>query len=316
MRGDGMLAFPPPPRYRHGMSARTSPVIAFGAAALGIAIYSVMDTLMKRLSIDSGAYSAVLWRSWVGVAITGALFLAKRGRWPAREVLVLHIARGATGGASVLLFFWGLARVPMAQSIALTFLSPLIALFLAAFMLGETVRRAAILGSLIAGAGVLVIAGGEVQAQASTQVVLGSLAILFASILYAVSLVLLRRQAQVAGPAEVALFTMLVIAVLMTPAAPFVSGWPAAQQWPSIVIAALLGSLSALLLAWAYARAEAQVLAPVEYTAFVWAAGLGYAVFGEHVSLFTLAGAVLIIAGCVVAVRRPVAPGPQSEAGL
>ena len=81
------------------MSARTSPVIAFGAAALGIAIYSVMDTLMKRLSIDSGAYSAVLWRSWVGVAITGALFLAKRGRWPAREVLALHIARGATGGA-------------------------------------------------------------------------------------------------------------------------------------------------------------------------------------------------------------------------
>ena len=51
------------------MSARTSPVIAFGAAALGIAIYSVMDTLMKRLSIDSGAYSAVLWRSWVGVAM-------------------------------------------------------------------------------------------------------------------------------------------------------------------------------------------------------------------------------------------------------
>lgn len=307
--------FPPTPGIAIGMSMRTSPVIAFGAAALGIAIYSVMDTLMKRLSIDSGAYSAVLWRSWVGVAITGALFLAKRGRWPGREALTLHIARGATGGASVLLFFWGLARVPMAQSIALTFLAPLIALFLAAFALGETIRRAAILGSLIAGLGVLVIAGGEVQAQASTQVVLGSIAILVASILYAVSLVLLRRQAQVAGPAEVALFTMLVIAVLMTPAAPFAAGWPAPYQWPSIVVAALLGSLSALLLAWAYARAEAQILAPVEYTAFVWAACLGYAVFGEHVSPFTLVGAALIIGGCVVAVRQP-GPGPQSEAGL
>ncbi|WP_230483323.1 DMT family transporter [Sphingomonas sp. Leaf21] len=297
------------------MNARPSPVIAFGAAALGIAIYSVMDTLMKRLSIDSGAYSAVLWRSWVGVAITAALFLARRGRWPGREALTLHVARGATGGASVLLFFWGLARVPMAQSIALTFLSPLIALFLAAVALGEKVRRAAIWGSLIAGAGVLVIAGGEVRAQASTEVVLGSLAILAASILYAVSLVLLRRQAQVAGPTEVALFTMLVIAVLMTPAAPFVSHWPAMGQWPAILAAALLGSLSALLLAWAYARAEAQILAPVEYTAFVWAACLGYAVFGERVSPFTLAGAALIIGGCVVAVRRP-GPGPQSEAGL
>lgn len=298
-----------------GMSARTSPVIAFGAAALGIAIYSVMDTLMKRLSIDSGAYSAVLWRSWVGVVLTGALFLARGGRWPGRQALALHVARGATGGASVLLFFWGLARVPMAQSIALTFLAPLIALFLAAFTLGERIRRAAILGSLIAGVGVLVIAAGEVQAQASTETVLGSLAILAASILYAVSLVLLRRQAQVAGPVEVALFTMLVIAVLMLPAAPFVSGWPATAQWPAIVVAAALGSLSALLLAWAYARAEAQILAPVEYTAFVWAALLGYAVFGERVSPFTLVGAAAIIGGCVVAVRRP-GPGPHSEAGL
>lgn len=297
------------------MSARTSPVIAFAVAAAGIAIYSVMDTLMKRLSIDSGAYSAVLWRSWVGVAIMTTIFLARRGRWPGRHALTLHIARGATGGISVVLFFWGLARVPMAQSVALTFLSPLMALFLAALTLGERIRRAAILGSLIAGGGVLVIAAGEVQAQASTQVVLGSLAIILASVLYAVSLVLLRRQAQAAGPVEVALFTMLVIAVLMTPAAPFVATWPAATQWPSIAIAAALGSISALLLAWAYARAEAQVLAPVEYTAFVWAACLGYAVFGEHVSLFTLVGAALIIAGCVVAVRRP-GPGPQSEAGL
>ena len=101
------------------MSARTSPVIAFAVAAAGIAIYSVMDTLMKRLSIDSGAYSAVLWRSWVGVAIMALLFLAKGGRWPGRHALTLHIARGATGGISVVLFFWGLARVPMAQVRAL-----------------------------------------------------------------------------------------------------------------------------------------------------------------------------------------------------
>ena len=56
-------------------------------------------------------------------------------------------------------------------------------------------------------------------------------------------------------------------------------------------------------------------MAPVEYTAYVWAACLGYAVFGERVSAFTLVGAALIIAGCVFAVRQP-GPGPQSEAGL
>ena len=34
-----------------------------------------------------------------------------------------------------------------------------------------------------------------------------------------------------------------------------------------------------MLLSWAYARAEAQYLAPVEYTAFIWASLFGLAIF-------------------------------------
>ena len=40
-----------------------------------------------------------------------------------------------------------------------------------------------------------------------------------------------------------------------------------------------------------------------EYSAFLWASALGWFVFREHVSLFTLAGAILIVCGCLVAVR-------------
>lgn len=293
---------------------RATPAFAFLIAAIAIAIYSCMDAFMKGLSIASGAYSAVLWRSIAGIAITGAVFVARRRRWPTGAALRLHLARGASGGLSVLLFFWGLARVPMAQSIALTFIAPLMALFLAAAFLGETIRRVAILGSLIAGVGVLVIAAGEVRAEASTEVVLGSIAILIASVLYAGSLILLRRQAQVADPLEVTVFTIGVIGLLLLPAAPWLAEWPTLSQAPAILLAALLGTVSQMLLAWAYARAEAQVLAPVEYTAFIWAAILGWTVFGERVSPFTAAGALLIIAGCIVAVRKA-GPGPQSEAG-
>jgi len=290
-----------------------SAVTAFAVAAGGIAVYSAMDAIMKGLSIASGAYAAVLWRSVAGVMLLAVPFVLRGGRWPAWPALRLHVARGATAGASVLLFFWGLVRVPMAQGVALTFLAPLIALFLAALTLGERVQRAAIGGSLIASLGVLAIAAGQVQARASEAMVLGSVAILVASILYAGSLILLRRQAQAADPLEVALFTSMVLSALLLPAAPWIAGWPTLDQLPAIVGAAALGSVSAVALAWAYARAEAQVLAPVEYTAFVWSALFGWLVFGERVSLWTVAGALLIIAGCLVAVRRPVA-APQTEA--
>jgi len=107
---------------------------------------------------------------------------------------------------------------------------------------------------------------------------------------------------------------MLVNSGLLLIGAPWFAGLPAADQLPAIGASAVLGSISAMALAWAYGRAEAQVLAPGEYTAFVWAALLGYLVFGERVSLFTVAGAVLIIAGCVVAIRGTAAPAPQTEA--
>jgi S-adenosylmethionine uptake transporter len=214
----------------------------------------------------------------------------------------------------VLLFFWGLVRVPMAQGVALTFLAPLMALYLAAATLGERVRRTAVWGSLLASLGVLAIAAGEVHAEASMAHVLGSLAILGASVLYAVSLILLRRQAQIADPLEVALFTSIVLGGVLLIGAPWMSGLPSIAQLPRIAATAVLGSFSAVMLAWAYARAEAQVLAPVEYTAFVWSAALGWMVFGERVSLYTVAGATLIIAGCIYAVRGSARPAPLTEA--
>ena len=277
-----------------------------------------MDVLLKRLSIESGAYAAVLWRSLAGIVLLGPVFVRHgrtRGRWPGRAALRLHLARGLAAGVSVLLFFWGLVRVPMAQGVAITFLAPLLAIFLAAAALGERVRAGALIGSGVAAAGVLVIAAGEVSAAAPTDTVLGTLAILAASIVYAVSLVLLRAQAQLADPLEVAFFSSLVIGAAMLPAAPWLAGWPSATQLPAIVVAAVLGSVSAVLIAWAYARAEAQAIAPVEYTAFVWAALFGWTAFGERVAAWTIGGAVLIVAGCAAALRGSPAPAAMSEAG-
>lgn len=293
---------------------RSTDTTAFAVAALGIFTYSIMDAIMKRLSIDNGAYSAVLWRSVAGSMLVGAVFAWQRRPWPTGQALKLHILRGTAAGLSVLLFFWGLVRVPMAQSVALTFLAPLIALFLAAGMLGERIRRSAIYGSLVASIGVLAIAVGQTRSGASPDMVLGSGAIILASLLYAVSLILLRRQAQLASPVEVTLFTSIVIAALQLVGAPWLAAWPRLDQVPVIVLAAVIGSASAMMLAWAYGRAETQLLAQVEYTAFLWAAALGWLVFDERVSLYTVAGAVLIIAGCIVAVRGPRAPAPQTEA--
>ena len=157
---------------------------------------------------------------------------------------------------------------------------------------------------------------GQAQADLGRDALLGSIAILASAICYAVNIIMMRRQAQVAGPIEIAFFQNLIVAVLLILSWPLFGGaaLPPSGQWPFILLAAFLSTASLLLLSWAYARAEASYLAATEYTSFLWAMLFGWLVFRESVSLFTLAGAALIVAGCILAARRPQDASPALEA--
>ena len=297
------------------MTPRPTPLTAFLVGMIGIATFSGMDAVMKGLVIALGIYPTMLWRMLSGVAMSAALF-AVRPNWPSRSTMRIHLYRGALTTVMALLFFWGIARVPLAQAIALAFIAPLISLFLAAAFLHETIGRRMIGASLIAFAGVAVIFVGQARADLGDDALLGSIAILVSAVCYAVNIILMRRQALVAGPIEIAFFQNVIVAVLLLAAWPAVGGAdvPPRDQIPFVLLAALLSTASLLLLSWAYARAEASYLAATEYTAFLWAMLLGWLVFGESVSPFTLAGAALIVAGCFLAARRPEDCTPSLEA--
>ena len=79
------------------------------------------------------------------------------------------------------------------------------------------------------------------------------------------------------------------------------------------MVACLLSTSGTLLFAWGYARGPASYLAATEYSGFLWASLMGWLVFRERVSLYTLAGAILIIGGCLVAARGKVAEPPEIE---
>jgi S-adenosylmethionine uptake transporter len=295
---------------------QTSTAVAFGVATLGIALFSGMDAIMKAVSLEIGAYNALLWRTGTSAILAGGLFLILRQPWPPRHVLRVHLARGLVSVPMAILFFWGLERVPMAQAIALTFVAPLIALFLAAILLNERIERNAVLASLLGFAGVVLIFTGQARMELGADATAGSIAILASAACYAYNIILMRRQALLAGPVEVAFFISTIMAISFALAAPVLAVVPAAEHWPAIVGAAILAFGSLMLLSWAYARAEAQHLAPVEYTSFIWAAILGFLVFGELVRPLTIAGAGLIVFGCIIAARRRPPPDLDVEAGV
>ena len=293
-----------------------STATAFGVASLGIAAFSTMDALMKGLSIEMGAYNALLWRTMAGALIGGAVFFARRSPWPGPQAARIHMLRGVLSAGMAILFFWGLARVPLAQGVALSFVAPLIALYLAAWLLKEKIERQAIVASLLGFAGVLVILLGQARSDLGPEAFRGALAILASAGLYAYNIILMRQQALVAKPLEVAFFMSLTMSACFLVAAPVLATLPTAPQVPALVGAAFLAFISLMLLSWAYARAEAQHLAPVEYTAFIWASILGLIVFSEPVRPMTLVGAGMIVAACIIATRRRPVSIAEMEAAL
>lgn len=281
-----------------------SPLVPVLICTLSIFLLSAMDAVMKGLVLAVGVYNTVLWRSAFATLAAGAAWSTGDRSLPTRKVLTLHIERAAVIGIVLIVFFWGLARLPLAEAIALSFIAPLIALFLAALLLGERIRRQAIWASLAGIVGVAIVMAGQFgHASYGKEAMLGTVAVLVSTIFYAYNLILARRQALVAKPVEISFFQNLALAMMLGLAAPWLARMLPADMWLPIAAATALSLSGQMLMSWAYARAEAQYLIPTEYTAFVWAIALGWFFFNEPVIWTTLAGGTLIIAGCVVAAR-------------
>ncbi|MCJ2182128.1 DMT family transporter [Novosphingobium sp. 1949] len=295
------------------------PTVPFLAVVAGIGVFSAMDAAMKGAALVGGVYTALLLRNALGTGFAAAFWLTGKRALPAPATLRLHAFRAAITTAMAALFFYGLVRVPMAEAIAISFIAPIVALFLAALLLGEVIRPQAILASLLGILGVVVIAAGRMGGlEASGETIAGIAAILLSALFYALNLVLQRQQALLASPREIALFQNLFATGFTALAAPWLFVAPGGDGWAPVALAALAALLATgahLLLSWGYARAETQVLVTGEYTGFLWAAVLGWLFFDEKVAPATVAGAMLILGGCWIGARNKVSAGQAPTIG-
>lgn len=277
--------------------------LALLAGAFGVALFSAMDATMKSLALEYGVYNAMFWRMSFGIVIIGAIYLSDKPSKPTPRTLRLHIKRGALTLVMASLFFWGLTQIPLAQAVGLSFIAPIIALFLAAWLIDEPIVPNDYIASIIAliGVGVLLL---EELIKFQMQSLLGSGAVLLSAVMYAYNLILQRQQALVAQPLEISFYQTLVTFVGLALLAPW---W--AAPLPDLRTGILSATAASLALgalvsfSFAYRYAATSSLVTLEYTAFIWAAALGWLIFDEHISINTLAGTTLIVVACVFQIR-------------
>lgn len=289
------------------MKTLATPMPAVAGIA-GIGLLSIMDAVIKELTAAHSVPQVVLLRFAAGTLFLVAWTVATRAPLPTLAGMRRAGLRGVAILATSLFFYKTLALLPLAEAVAITFVSPFMMLIVARIMLGEPVTRRALAAIAVGFTGVLVMLAGNLDAGAGGGDPLGYAFALAAALCYAVAMVMTRRDSLHDPVTALVLAQGIAMVVFSAPLGIAMWTAPGTDEAWLFLLAGFLGTAGHLVLAWGYANAPAARLAPLEYSAFLWAAGLGYVVFGEIPTAATLAGAVLIVGACVAGTRTSPQP--------
>ena len=279
-----------------------SPVLI---AAVAIGILTVMDATIKEATARYSPLQVAFLRFVFGAGFALMLAVMFRAGWPSAESIRVNALRGVLVSMTAALFFFTLSVLPLADAIGVSFASPFFVVLFGALILGEKLDRRIWAGLGLGFLGMLVMLGGQIgRSSYSDAAWLGAMAAVGSALTYALAMVLLRARAQKDSILAVVFLHSLVPAFLLSVPAYLVWRTPGTADILLFAAMGALGCAGHIGLATAFFRAEAARLAPVEYTALVWGALIGFAVFGEVPSLPTLAGVGLIIAGTWLNSRR------------
>lgn len=288
----------------------TSPrATAVLSAVFGIALLSTMDATAKQAGLTIPVLFVVFMRYATGCASAIIIAAAIRTPWPNRQAIRRSLMRSAFMMGTVTLFFFSLKLLPLAQAVALTFTSPFFLVIGASLMLGEAISRRAIVATVIGFCGILVMLSGRFSGS-EVGAPVGYVMALASSITYAVSTNLTRRDTAFDSIPTMILSQNLALFVFSIPFGIFAFTRLSLGDILLLSVTGTLGTLGHYLFAFAYSKAGANLLAPLEFTTFLWAVLFGLLVFGETPTLWTLAGTVLIVSGCLTVIRARSAASP------
>lgn len=257
--------------------------------------------MIKAIAPDAGLHHLLAWRFLFGGLIALAVFRAQNRPMPTGEAIRFHTMRGLIQLACAFTFFFALITIPLAVATIIGFTAALMVPFVARALLGERVTSLALIATVIGFAGAVLAVMGRPETGTASELWAWGVASCFVSaFLYAFGLVLLRMRATHEDATTIAMFTNVVPAIALLPITFGVFGTPDWSDIPLFLMFGVLGYTTWYLMTLAYARAPAQRLAPLEYTALIWSGLFGSIFFQEYPGWQTWVGAVIIIAACLI----------------
>ena len=270
----------------------------FWMAVTGI-LFVAVTAIVRHLGTDMNAVQAAFIRYVFGLILLVPILFRIGNFARERKIMGLHAARGVIHGIGVILWFFAMAKIPIAEVTALGFTAPIFTTLGAAFFLGEKLHLHRVGAVLIGFGGALIVLQPGFQA-----INIGSIAQLTAAPLFACSFLIAKRLTRTeSSPAIVAYLSIFVTLTLLLPAL-MVWRTPTLIELGWLFAIAACATAGHVTLTQALKSADITVTQPIQFLQLVWATLLGLTLFGEQPEIWTWVGGGIIVASATYIARR------------
>ncbi len=277
------------------------------------ALFALMGVLVKHASAHFSSAELVFYRSVFGLLAIGGVIAVQHGGLLtplATPYLKAHFWRGLSGFAALVLFFYAIARLPLATAVTLNYTAPLFLAVLSAWWLHEHHGRG-LLGAVALGfVGIVLLLRPQVQDQAW----LPALAGLVSGMLAAVAYVNVKQLGKLGEPEWRVVFYFTLLATVGGGVWMLLAGFhrPHAADWPWLIGIGVTATLAQLALTRAYHRGRTLIVGALAYTTVGFSAVYGVILFGEQLPLSAWMGMAVVALAGIWAVRAS-APVPADS---
>ncbi|WP_339109321.1 DMT family transporter [Thioclava sp. GXIMD4216] len=252
--------------------------------------FALVNVIVHHLGTGLPAAQASFIRYAWGILFMAPVLVRIGRRGYAPKIWALFGLRGAFNAAGVVLWFYAMARIPIADVTAIGYLNPIVVTLGGALLLGEGLAWRRIMAIVVALLGALIILRPGLR-----EITPGHWSQLAAAVMFGGSYLLAKRLTGLAAPTEIVGMLTLVVALCLAPLA--MAQWQpvSGTQVGLLGLVAVLATSAHYAMTRAFAAAPVSATQPVVFLQLVWAALAGWFVFGEAIDPYVLLGGGIIV---------------------
>ena len=261
--------------------------------------FTVMLSLIRPLAAELHPFEIAFLRNAFAVLFLAPWIWRALPAFRATRNLGLFALRALFSFAAMLLWYYGIPLIPLADAIAINFTSPLWATVFAALVLGEAVRARRWSATMVGFCGVLIVVrpGFEAITAATAMMMLSSVG-------WGCQHIALKKLSGLEKVSVIVSMQALLLTPLSLVPALFVWTTPSWGALGWAVAMAAIGTCAHICLTRAFRAADASAVLPFDFAKMPFAAAIGWFVFAEGVDAWTWAGSAVIVASTAYIARR------------